>query len=63
MLDLGGQVFKKRVAGRGRGIKKRRLLLLPLPAADKAFFVYVLCQRTPGANISNKGTKSPQNVC
>ena len=55
--DLGGQVFKKRVAVGGRGKSGGFRTLLAYRAADKAFFVYGFAKNAR-ANISNKELKA-----
>lgn len=55
--DLGGQVFKKRVAVGGRGKSGGFRTLLAYRAADNAFFVYGFAKNAR-ANISNKELKA-----
>lgn len=55
--DLGGEVFKKRVAVGGRGKSGGFRTLLAYRAADKAVFVYGFAKNAR-ANISNKELKA-----
>ena len=55
--DLGGQVFKKRVAIGGRGKSGGVRTLLVYRVGDKAFFVYGFAKNAR-ANISDKELKA-----
>lgn len=55
--DLGGHVFKKRVAVGGRGKSGGVRTLLAYRAGDKAFFVYGFAKNVR-ANISDKELKA-----
>lgn len=55
--DLGGYVFKKRVALVGRGKSGGARTLLAYKLSDKAFFVYGFAKNVR-ANISNKDLKA-----
>lgn len=55
--DLGGQVFRKRVAVGGRGKSGGVRILLAYRADDKAFFVYGFAKNVR-ANIGDKELKT-----
>ncbi len=55
--DLGGHVFKKRVAVGGRGKSGGARTLLAYKVGDKAFFVYGFAKSTR-ANITDKELKA-----
>lgn len=55
--DLGGHIFKKRVALEGRGKRGSVRTLLAYKVADKAFFVYGFAKNTR-ANISDRELKA-----
>lgn len=55
--DLGGQVFKKRVALQGRGKRGGSRTLLAYRQADKAFFIFGFAKNAR-ANISSKELKA-----
>ncbi|MFY0663478.1 MAG: type II toxin-antitoxin system RelE/ParE family toxin [Natronospirillum sp.] len=55
--DLGGQVFKKRVAVNGRGKSGGVRTLVAYRVGDKAFFVYGFAKNAR-ANISDKELKA-----
>lgn len=50
---LGGQVFKKRVALRGRGKRASARTLVAFKKGDKAFFIYGFA-KNERANVSGK---------
>lgn len=55
--DLGGHVFKKRVAVGGRGKRGGVRTLLAYRAGDKAFFVYGFAKNAR-ANVNDKELKA-----